>query len=738
MRSLLLMLLLSLFAASAHAQSATPVPTPIPGNPNAAPCNLPAQGTITTSVKYTLKHDCTQTNYLEIRTANTPSVTLEIDGAGHTIYNSIDPNDPNYGHHFLIVDELGVNTYYNTDTTPSPNVKVIIKNVTFDGGGRLFRKSACDYGNRSGFCWTGVGISTEGTLEMENVTFTGGSGKWLDIQGTATLTNVLFKDSRISTFALLETLQGVLHVTKTGSVTLNNAVFRDIEQSPIVIKKGGRATATGCLSFIRVMTHRAKHSGLHSELGTWTDSSTRACSGKIGNDEDAVVPYSPAVLPCDLPAEAVIDEDSTYTLTQDCVCMKKFTVAPGVTVTINGNGKAIRACAGIQYYTGERLSRGRGAAFLIGGDGAHLKIIDAKIYGMQVRNFGGNFTLAKSIVANAPKVPIINYGWAYLLDSLFENNIGDSDSSVYYAHAYFGLGRAIFRDNVFRNNSPGDIVAYATGKGAAIILCGENVLEGSSAQDAVLPSFIVDQGYVSLGCGYAPPVPPTAKCQPEKIEPPIRKPVGAIGVIFHKQICPHVIEIWEVMPNSQGKFALKVSQNDIEAVSEGVVACSSNGRAAVRVGLTEPVRQKLTHSQAYQDASPRQARDILISMGPNVEGKVNHIVINSALNGSILGTVTTVTDEPPCQGSSLSDVLAAPAATPQPTPIPYAAPVSAQAAQADGSIIHVVRPGDTIWQIGIAYNVHPHAIITLNQLNQLKNRGHFIFPGQTLIIREAE
>ena len=201
-----------------------------------------------------------------------------------------------------------------------------------------------------------------------------------------------------------------------------------------------------------------------------------------------------------------------------------------------------------------------------------------------------------------------------------------------------------------------------------------------------------------------------------------------------------MIEIWEVLPNSQGKFALEVSQNDIEAVAEGLVACSSNGRAAVRVGLTEPVRQKIAHSQAYQAASPRQARDILISLGPNSEGEVNHIVINNALDGSVLGTVDTRADEPPCQGASLASVLAAaaPSQPPQPTPIPYAAPVAPQPAQADGSIIHVVRPGDTIWQIGIAYNIHPHKIITLNQLYQLRNRGHYIYPGQKLLIRKAE
>ena len=109
--------------------------------------------------------------------------------------------------------------------------------------------------------------------------------------------------------------------------------------------------------------------------------------------------------------------------------------------------------------------------------------------------------------------------------------------------------------------------------------------------------------------------------------------------------------------------------------------------------------------------SPRQARDILISVGPNAEGKVNHIVTDNALDGSkCLGTVDTrQTDELAlCKASVCrASWLPPPLRLPSLQPIPYAAPVAPQPAQADGSIIHVVRPGDTIWQIGIAYNVHP-------------------------------
>lgn len=722
MRWFLLVLILPIFAAPAFAQTPTNPPNPETG------CGLPEQGgVIVADVTYNLTKNCTMTGWLEIKTSQTSSITLTINGNNKTISNGTGQSDY---FAFLLVDDNGERTLQNVENGRSPNVKVIIKNVTFDGQDLLFRRpwrtqSPPSFEARSAI---GAGILVDGNLEMENVTFTRGNGIWVRAKGTASLTNVLFENSRVSSLGFGSTPKGVLLVDYTGSVTLNKAVFRDIHRTVVYIRKGGKLKTTGCLSFIRVVTHKVSHSGFSSDLGSWSDSSSGACTGEIGNGNQAVVAYTLPTLDCGLPSGGAIEGTVVYSLSQDCVCVNQITIAAGANVTINGNGKVIRGCS-------------PPSSHILVGD-ARLTINNAKIEGVRIRNYGGTFTLRNSMVTGSTKVPILNYGWAHLSDSVFEGNTGDSDSNVYYAHGWFRRGRAVFGDNVFRNNGPTEVEAYTTGSTTAIYLCGDNIIEGLSEDedDLQFAVFIAEEGgRILLGCGdnNPPPPPERANCQPEKIEPPWKKLLGAIGVILHVQKCPHVIEIWEVLPNSQGKFALKVNQNEIEAVAEGVVACSADGRAAVRIGLTEPVRQQIMHSQAYQAASPRLARDILISVGPNTEGEVNHIVINSALNGSVLGTVNTVTHEPPCQGASLSDVLAGPAAPPQPTPIPYAAPVAAQTAQADGSIIHVVRPGDTIWQIGIAYNVHPHKIITLNQLYQLRNRGHYIYPGQKLLIREA-
>lgn len=70
-----------------------------------------------------------------------------------------------------------------------------------------------------------------------------------------------------------------------------------------------------------------------------------------------------------------------------------------------------------------------------------------------------------------------------------------------------------------------------------------------------------------------------------------------------------------------------------------------------------------------------------------------------------------------------------------PTPFVYYAPkVAAQPAKADGSIVHVVQPGDTINAIAAAYNVPPEAII---ERNQLESGGRWIYPGQEITIRDA-
>lgn len=717
--------------APAFAQS-TATATP-PSNPTPATCGLPPSGTIVATVTYNLDRNCSQQGTLEIKTAETGSVELTINGNGHTISNG---TGANYGMNFLVVDDDGAGTVYNRDNTPSPNVKITIKNVTFDGNNHLFNRHIRLHEDGH-FYRGGLGswILTEGTLEMENVTFTQGNGIWLTAKGTASLKNVLFENSRVWNWGISSTVKGGLHVTSTGSVTLDNAVFRDVVRTLVVVEKGGRLTTKGCLSFVRAFTHKVHHSGLWSGFGTWSDSS-KSCIGtidSIGNGGQVEVDYSPTMLECGLPGDGIIEEDAVYNLEQDCDCVDTVTLATGVQVTINANDHRIVGC---------------GSTFRIGGF-AHLTINKAIISGIRMYTYGGALTLTNSKVTNTSPTPIVNNGYFYAHKTSFEENRGTSsrNGGVYQSTDNFRLGRALFRDNMFIDNSGGPAELTAIGPGTSITLCGDNMRDDPPPEEGAIeptpvwrPLFMTLEGGVLLGCdgpnsGLNHPVPQPGTgggCRPGQTHLPPNKMLGAIGFICHVEESPAAaIEIWEILPNSKGIFALSVSQSEIEGVVEGFVACSRNGRAAVRVGLTEPVRQLIAPSTLYQDPGIRGGRDILISLGPTSEGKVHHYVIDHVLDGDVLGTVDTIPSSAPCLGFDPARIV--PAAPPAPTQI-YAPAVSPQAPRADGSIVHVVGQGDTVWAIGVAYGVHPYDIIALNELPE---RGLFIRPGQELLIRPA-
>jgi LysM repeat protein len=76
----------------------------------------------------------------------------------------------------------------------------------------------------------------------------------------------------------------------------------------------------------------------------------------------------------------------------------------------------------------------------------------------------------------------------------------------------------------------------------------------------------------------------------------------------------------------------------------------------------------------------------------------------------------------------------APGATAVPTrPVAFVA--TRQAPQADGSIVHVVQPGDTISGISIAYDVSIADILELNNLT--RTTALRLQVGQRLLIQDA-
>jgi LysM repeat protein len=88
-----------------------------------------------------------------------------------------------------------------------------------------------------------------------------------------------------------------------------------------------------------------------------------------------------------------------------------------------------------------------------------------------------------------------------------------------------------------------------------------------------------------------------------------------------------------------------------------------------------------------------------------------------------------------------ASVVVTPGATAAPgTPVPPARPTAfvaiPQAPQPDGSIVHVVQPGDTLSGIAIAYEVTVTQIMELNDLTRETARR--IQVGQRLLVQEAE
>jgi hypothetical protein len=74
-----------------------------------------------------------------------------------------------------------------------------------------------------------------------------------------------------------------------------------------------------------------------------------------------------------------------------------------------------------------------------------------------------------------------------------------------------------------------------------------------------------------------------------------------------------------------------------------------------------------------------------------------------------------------------------PTVAPTARPVPTAFVAIVQPTRPDGSIIHIVQPGDTMTGISTAYGV---AIDTIMQLNSLRS-SRFIFVGQELLIKRA-
>jgi LysM repeat protein len=115
-----------------------------------------------------------------------------------------------------------------------------------------------------------------------------------------------------------------------------------------------------------------------------------------------------------------------------------------------------------------------------------------------------------------------------------------------------------------------------------------------------------------------------------------------------------------------------------------------------------------------------------VGAGVASNGKTTYITLDvgyiagQAGNGSARATT-----------AALSTAGAAPSPTPKPSKGFVVMPVATVTPQADGSIIHVVQPGEVLLNIAIAYNIKLSELYKLNYLNDKS----VIYPGQKLKIK---
>lgn len=172
--------------------------------------------------------------------------------------------------------------------------------------------------------------------------------------------------------------------------------------------------------------------------------------------------------------------------------------------------------------------------------------------------------------------------------------------------------------------------------------------------------------------------------------------LGALASICVVAAPERALEIWGTGHFERGRYLLRVTQREVDAVAPGQhVASSDDGRIAMRV---------------------EHDGHITLSMGPDQEGKVHHVTLEHTLSGRIIASAVTY-DGPPGEETRPG----------------HSAAVIAQPAQEDGSIVHVVQPGHTLFAIARAYGVTLQEII---ERNAIANRS-LIQVGQALLIREA-
>ena len=181
--------------------------------------------------------------------------------------------------------------------------------------------------------------------------------------------------------------------------------------------------------------------------------------------------------------------------------------------------------------------------------------------------------------------------------------------------------------------------------------------------------------------------------------------LGGIGLICRAPEPELMLDIYGITPEREANLLLQVTQTEVDTVTLGsFVSQTEDGRLAIRRG---------------------QDSHIIISLGPDAEGQVHHVILEDDLKGRVIGTSVTL--------GGLPGAAADTEATNRPRIIEPVASTP-QEPREDGSLIHVVLPGENAYRIARAYGI---SLEELLQRNQLADNGRWIQPGQELFIFAA-
>ena len=394
-------------------------------NPTAQACGLPAGGYITQTVTYTLTADCELDQPLIVDVLGSDT-TLTIDGAGNTITPSSS---------FAAL--AGFGGFFRTSIAGDDMHRVVLQNVTLDAAETSMNSA----------------LRAE-HLTAANVTFQGNnSGLWgYMISGEIwSLTNVLFRNNSGS----LAGDPATLLVRDGGSLTMNNVAFeRNLAGSAALkFESGSTVNASGCLSDAANIPRLVEGSFSHN---------LQPCTGNVGNGDTLDTPAAAAET-CGFPAAGEIREDAEYTLTADCEMTGDLYITEGVTVTVNGDPKAIRGPTG--------------GAIIWVGHGSTLNLNNIVLHNVRINNWG-HIKAEILAVRDLDQRFLLNLGTAdfnrLLLDDL---NFSAANSYAIVSLYYLGKGVTKIREGIFRDIVNGDgtiprATLWAVGPSARITLTG--------------------------------------------------------------------------------------------------------------------------------------------------------------------------------------------------------------------------------------------------------------------------